>query len=104
MVGVAGVRQLGPCARVQLPPPGRRRTDLFHGAPKKAHRAAHGDGSPWLPHNLTLLVGAADNTEEDGRGRGLLLGEPPLRVASHPCDGDKAATETRNVEAKDGDK
>jgi hypothetical protein len=29
--------QLGPCARVRLPPPGRRRTDLFHGAPRKTH-------------------------------------------------------------------
>jgi hypothetical protein len=38
MAGVARVRQLGPCMRVRLPPPGRRRTGLFHGAPRKAHR------------------------------------------------------------------
>jgi hypothetical protein len=38
MAGVAGVRQLGPCARVLLPPPGQRRTSLFHGVPRKTHR------------------------------------------------------------------
>jgi hypothetical protein len=38
MAGVAGVCQLGPCARVRLPPPGQRRTGLFHGALRKTHR------------------------------------------------------------------
>jgi hypothetical protein len=37
MADVAGVRQLGPCAGVRLHPPGRRRTGLFHGAPRKTH-------------------------------------------------------------------
>jgi hypothetical protein len=32
--------------------------------------AAHWDDSSSSPQNLTLLVGAADSTEEDGRGRG----------------------------------
>jgi hypothetical protein len=32
--------------------------------------AAHWDGSSSSPWNLTLLAGVADNTEEDGRGRG----------------------------------
>jgi hypothetical protein len=38
MVGVTRVCQLGPFARVRLPPPGRRKTGLFHGAPRKTHR------------------------------------------------------------------
>jgi hypothetical protein len=37
MAGVVGVRQLGPCARVWLPPSGQRRTDVFHGASRKTH-------------------------------------------------------------------
>jgi hypothetical protein len=32
--------------------------------------ATHWDGSSLSPRNLTLLVGAADSTEEDGRGCG----------------------------------
>jgi hypothetical protein len=36
--------------------------------------------------------------------RGLLLAEPPPRVAGHTCDGDEAATETRKVEAGEGDR
>jgi hypothetical protein len=69
MAGVAGVCQVGPCAHVQLPPPGRRRTDLFHGAPRKTHG---GGALGWLlfvtaePHSLG---GAADSTEEDRQGR-----------------------------------
>jgi hypothetical protein len=38
MAGIAGVRQLGTCVHVRLPPPSRRRTSLFHGAPRKTHR------------------------------------------------------------------
>jgi hypothetical protein len=105
MAGVAGVRKLGPCARVRLPPPGQRRTDLFHGAPRKMHRGGVLGGSSSSLRNLTLLTGAADSTEEDGRGRGhgaSSLQNPP-RVAGHPCDGDEAATETRKVEAREGD-
>jgi hypothetical protein len=70
MAGVAGVRQLGPCARVQLPPSGRRRTGLFHGAQRKTHGGGRCDDSSSSPQNLTLLAGAADSTKEDGRGRG----------------------------------
>jgi hypothetical protein len=47
-------------------PPGRRRTSLFHGAPRKTRW----DGSSSSLRNLTLLAGLADNTEEDGCGRG----------------------------------
>jgi hypothetical protein len=36
-VGITGVRQLCPCARVRLPPLARRRTDLIHGAQRKTH-------------------------------------------------------------------
>jgi hypothetical protein len=55
MAGVAGVCRLGPCARVRLPPRGRRRTSLFHGALRKMHR---GGALGWLlfvtaePHSL----------------------------------------------------
>jgi hypothetical protein len=70
MAGVAGVRQLGPCVCVRLPPPGRRRTDLFMERRGRRTGAARWDDSSSLPWNLTLLAGAADNTEEDGRGRG----------------------------------
>jgi hypothetical protein len=55
MAGIAGVRQLGPCTRVRLPLPGRRRTDLFHGVPRKTHG---GGALGWLlfittePHSL----------------------------------------------------
>jgi hypothetical protein len=36
--------------------------------------------------------------------RGLLLAEPPPRVAGHTCDGDEAATKTRKAEAGEGDR
>jgi hypothetical protein len=34
--------------------------------------------------------------------RGLLLAEPPPKVAGHTCDGDEAATKTRKAEAREG--
>jgi hypothetical protein len=43
--------------------------------------AARWDGSSSSPWNLTLLTGAADSTEEDGRGRGRR--PPPCRPP--PC-------------------
>jgi hypothetical protein len=92
MVGVAGVCQLGPCACVRLPPPGRRRTDLFHGAPRKTH----GGGA------LGRLLFVTAESHSLGRGsghhrgrqtgtwpRGLLLAETYSRVAGHTCDGDE---------------
>jgi hypothetical protein len=71
------------------------------------------DGSSSSPRNLTLLAGAADNTEEDGqhRGRwtgtwprGLLLAGPPHRVAGHTCDRDEDVTVMRQAEAGEGDR
>jgi hypothetical protein len=54
--------------------------------------AARWDGSSLSPRNLTLLAGAADSTEEDGRGRGSgasFLQNLPLESRAIP------ATETR---------
>jgi hypothetical protein len=54
--------------------------------------AAHLDGSSSSPRNLTLLAGAAESTEEDGRGRGRgasSLQNLPLKSRAIP------ATETR---------
>jgi hypothetical protein len=54
--------------------------------------AARWDGSSSSPWNLTLLTGVADNTEEDGRGRGhgaSSLQNLPLESRAIP------ATETR---------
>jgi hypothetical protein len=51
------------------------------------------------------LAGAADSTEEDGRGRGRgasSLQNLPPRVMGHTCDGDEAAIQTRKVEAGEG--
>jgi hypothetical protein len=64
----------------------------------------HWDDSSSSPRNLTLLVGAADSTEEDrrGRGRGASSLQNPPRVVGHTCDGDEAATETRKAEAGEG--
>jgi hypothetical protein len=107
MEGVVGVRQLVPCARVRLPPPGRRRANLFHGAPRKTH------GGGALGRLLFVTVEAhslgGGGRQHQGRQtgtwpRGLLLAEPPPRVASHTCDGDEAATETRKAEAGEGDR
>jgi hypothetical protein len=107
MAGVAGVHQLGPCARVRLPSPGRRRTDLFHGPLRKTH----GGGAL----GRLLFVTAEPHSLGGGGGkhrgrwtgtwpRGLLLAEPPPKVASHTCDGDEAATETRKAEAGEGNR
>jgi hypothetical protein len=70
MASVAGVHQLSPCTCVRLPPLGRRRIGLFHGAPRKMHG---GGALGWLlfvtaaPHSLG---GVEDSTEEDGWGHG----------------------------------
>jgi hypothetical protein len=67
---------------------------------------ARWDGSSSSQWNLTLLAGAADNTEEDGqgRGRGASSLQNPPRVAGHTCDEDEDATETRKAEAREGDR
>jgi hypothetical protein len=106
MAGVTRVRQLGPCARVRLPPPGRRRTDLFHGAPRKTH----GGGALGRllftaePHSLGGGGGQHRGRRTGTWPRDLLLAEPPPRVADHTYDGDEAVTETRNAEAREGDR
>jgi hypothetical protein len=54
--------------------------------------AVRWDGSSSSPRNLTLLAGAVDNTEEDGRGRGRgasSLQNLPLESRAMP------ATQTR---------
>jgi hypothetical protein len=80
MVSVIGVRQLGPCARLRLPLPGRRRTDLFHGAPRKTH----GGGALGRLLLVTVEPHSLGGGNGQHRGRrtetwplGLLLAEPP---------------------------
>jgi hypothetical protein len=107
MAGVAGVRQLGPCARVRLPPPGRRRTDLFHGASGKTHEGGVLGCLLFVtaePHSLGGGSGQHRGRRTGTWPRGLLIAEPPPRVAAHTCDGDEAATETRKAEGGEGDK
>jgi hypothetical protein len=60
-----------------------------------------GDGSSSSLWNITLLAGAADNTEEDGRGRGRRassLQNLPLESRAIPW------IETRKAEAEEGDR
>jgi hypothetical protein len=107
MVAVAGVRQLGPCVRVRLPPLGRRRTYFFHGAPRKTHGGSTLGRLLFVtaePHSIGGGGGQHRGRRTGTWPRGLLLAEPPPRVASHTCDGDEAATETRKAEAEEGDR
>jgi hypothetical protein len=107
MAGVTGVCQLGPCARVRLPPPARRRTNLFHGAPRKTHRGGALGRLLFVtaePHSLGRGGGQHRGRWTGTWPRGLLLAEPPPRVAGHTCDRDEAATETRKAEAGEGDR
>jgi hypothetical protein len=92
MVGVAGVRQLGPCAHVRLPPLGRRRTGLFHGAPRKTHGGGALERLLFVatkPHSLCGGGGQHRGRRTGLWPQGLLLAELPPRVAGHPCDEDK---------------
>jgi hypothetical protein len=81
MAGVAGVRQLGSCTRVWLPPLGRQRTGLFHGAPRKMHG---GDTLGRLlfvtaePHSLGGGGGQHRGRRMGMWLRSLLLAEPPV--------------------------
>jgi hypothetical protein len=107
MAGVARVHQLGPCARVRLPPLGRRRTSLFHGASRKTHGGGALGRLLFViaePHSLGGGGGQHRGRRTGTWSRGLLLAEPPPRVAGHTCDGDEAATETRKAEAGEGDR
>jgi hypothetical protein len=101
MVDVAGVRQLGPCARVRLPPPGRRRTDLFHGAPRKTHGGGVLGRLLFVTAEPRSLSGGGGQRRGRRTGtwpQGLLLAEPPLESRAIP------ATETRKAEAGEGDR
>jgi hypothetical protein len=104
MAGVAGVRRSGHCVRVRLPPPGRRRTSLFHGAPRNTHGGGTLGQLLFItaePHSL----GGGDRQHRVRRTgtwpRGLLLAKPPI-VVGHTCDGDEAATETRKAKSEKG--
>jgi hypothetical protein len=107
IASVAGVRQLGSCARVRLPPPGRWRTGLFHGVPRKTHGGVALGRLLFVtaePHSLGGGGGQHRGRRTGTWPRGLLLAEPPPRVAGHTCDGDEAATKTRKTKAGEGDR
>jgi hypothetical protein len=107
MAGIGGVRQLDPCARVRLPPPGRRKTDVFHGVPRKTHGGSALGRLLFVtaePHSLGGGGGHHRGRQTGTWPRGLLLAELPPRVAGHTCDGDKAATETRKAKGRGGDR
>jgi hypothetical protein len=90
MAGVSGVRQLGPCARVRLPPPGRRTTSLFHGASRKTHGGGALGRLLFVtaePHSLGGGGGQHRGRRTETWPRGLLL-----------------ATEIRKAEAGEGDR
>jgi hypothetical protein len=107
MAGVAGVHQLGPCSCVRLPPPGRRRIDLFHVALRKTHGGGTLGRLLFViaePHSLDV-GGGQHRGRRTGTGmwpRGLFLAKSPPRIAGHTCDGDEAAMETRKAEAGKG--
>jgi hypothetical protein len=107
MASVAGARQRGPCARVRLPPTGRTKNQLFHVAPRKTHRGGVLGRLLFVsvkPHSLGGGGGQHRVRRTGTWLRGLLLAEPPPRVAGHTSDGDEAATETRKAEAGEGDR
>jgi hypothetical protein len=107
MAGIARVLQLGLCARVRLPPPGRQRTGLFHAASRKTHRGGMLGRLLFVtlePHSLGGGGGQHRGRRTGTWPRGLLLAEPHPRVPGHTCDGDEAATEMRKAEAREGDR
>jgi hypothetical protein len=87
--------------------PGLRRTDLFHGAPRKTHWGG-ALGRPLFitaePHSLGGGGGQHRGRRTGTWPRGLLLAETPPRVAGHTCDRDEVATETRKAEAGERDR
>jgi hypothetical protein len=104
MEGVAG---LGPCTCVRLSPPGRRRTGLFHGAPRKMHGGGVLGRLLFVtmePHSLGGGRGQHRGRRTGTCPRGLLLAKPTPRVAGHTGDGDEAAKETRKAKAGEGDR
>jgi hypothetical protein len=88
MAGITRVRQLGPCTRVRLHPPGRRRTSLFHGAPIKTREGGALGRLLFLaadPHSLRGGGGQNWGRRTRTWPRGLLLAEPPPRVTGQPA-------------------
>jgi hypothetical protein len=103
MAGVAGVRQLAPWAHGRLPPIGRQRTGLFHGAPRKTHESGVLGRLLFVtmdPHSLGRGGGQHRGRRTGTWPRGVILAEPPPRVADHIYDGDEAATETGKAEGR----
>jgi hypothetical protein len=89
MAGVVGVRQLGPCARVWLPPSGQRRTDVFHGASRKTHGGGALGRILFITAESHSLGGgqtAPRKMDVDVATTTSLQNLPP-RVAGHTCDG-----------------
>jgi hypothetical protein len=106
MAGIAGVRQLGPCARARLPALGRRRTDLFHGVPRKTHERGMLGRLLFVTAEPHSLGGGGGQHQRRWTGtwpRGLLLAEPPPSVVGHTCDGDEATTEMMKAKVGEGD-
>jgi hypothetical protein len=92
MAGVAGVRQLGPCARLCLPPQAKEEPTSSMERRGRHTGATRWNGSSSSPRNLTLLAGGGGQHRGRRPGtwpRGLLLAEPPLESRAIP------ATETR---------
>jgi hypothetical protein len=84
--------------------PGRRRTDLFHGASRKTHESGTLGRLLFVtaePHSLGGGGGQHRGRRMGTWPRGLFLAEP--RVAGHTCDEDEVVTETRKAEAGEGD-
>jgi hypothetical protein len=105
MAGVAGVRQLGPCARVRLPPPSGRRTVLFHGAPMKTHSGGALGRLLFVTTEPLSLGGGGGQHRGRQTGtwpRGLLLAEPPPRVTGHTYDGDEEGGSRRRGSNEEG--
>jgi hypothetical protein len=79
----------------------RRRTDLFHGAPRKTHRGNALGRLLFVTVEHHSLGGGGRQHRGRRTGtwpRGLLLAEPPLESRAIP------ATETRKAEAREGDR
>jgi hypothetical protein len=84
MAGIAGVCQLGPCARVRLPP--RADEEPTSSMERRGRRMGWRAGTTPLRH------------------RGTSLSWQGWRTAPRKTDGDVATTEMRKAEAGEGDR